>query len=169
MVVPERSDSGATPFRTFDIGWLVGFDGGCPSGALRSDTFPNFQLRAVGGVSGGWPERSDLVQISGWWSGVTAALPERWKKPKGGKAPAAYLRGSFSRTTTLRPRTTTAMRTTAPRSRRGARPARQESAHGFNPKRRRACLCGGDSEEAGTSKAFAGRGGNDKGAKHDAL
>ena len=32
------------------------------------------------------------------------------------------------------------MRTTAPRSRRGARPARQESAHGFNPKRRRACL-----------------------------
>ena len=37
------------------------------------------------------------------------------------------------------------MRTTAPRSRRGARPARQESAHGFNPKRRRACLCGGAS------------------------
>ena len=32
------------------------------------------------------------------------------------------------------------MRTTAPRSRQGARPARQESAHGFNPKRRRACL-----------------------------
>ncbi len=100
----ERSDSGATPFRTFDIGWLVGFDGGCPSGALRSDTFPNFQLRAVGGVSGGWPERSDLVQISGWWSGVTAALPERWKKPKGGKAPAAYLRGSFSRTTNTAPK-----------------------------------------------------------------
>ena len=71
---------------------------------------------------------------------MTAALPVRWKKPKGGKAPAAYLRGSFSRTTTLRLRTTTAMRTTAPRSRRGARPARQESAHGFNPKRRRACL-----------------------------
>ena len=32
------------------------------------------------------------------------------------------------------------MRTTAPRSRQGARPARQESAHGYNPKRRRACL-----------------------------
>ena len=41
---------------------------------------------------------------------------------------------------TLRLRTTTAKRTTAPRSRQGARPARQESAHGFNPKRRRACL-----------------------------
>lgn len=35
----ERSGSGATPFRTFDIGWLVGIDGGYPSGALRSDTF----------------------------------------------------------------------------------------------------------------------------------
>ena len=32
------------------------------------------------------------------------------------------------------------MRTTAPRSRQGARPARQVSAHGYNPKRRRACL-----------------------------
>ena len=37
------------------------------------------------------------------------------------------------------------MRTTAPRPRQGARPARQESAHGYNPKRRRACLCGGAS------------------------
>ena len=91
------------------------------------------------------------------------------EKTEGGKAPAAYLRGSFSRTTTLRPRTTTAMRTTAPRSRQGARPARQESAHGFNPKRRRACLCGGDPEEEGTSMAIAGWGGNDEGAKHDAL
>ncbi len=30
-------------------------------------------------------------------------------------------------------------------------------------------FCGGDPEEAGTSMAFAGRGGNDEGAKHDAL
>ena len=57
----------------------------------------------------------------------------------------------------------------APRSRQRGRPARQESAHGFNPKRRRACLCGGDPEEAGTSIAIAGRGGNDEGAKQDAL
>ena len=57
----------------------------------------------------------------------------------------------------------------APRPRQRGRPARQESAHGFNPKRRRACLCGGDPEEAGTSMAIAGRGGNDEGAKQDAL
>ena len=49
----ERSDSGATPFRTLDIGWLVGIDGGFPSGALRSDTFPTALIRVVGGVSGG--------------------------------------------------------------------------------------------------------------------
>ncbi len=40
---------GATPFRILDIGWLVGVDGGCPSGALRSDIFPNFRHRVVGG------------------------------------------------------------------------------------------------------------------------
>ena len=74
--------------------------------------------------------------VVGGDGGIACALG----KTEGGKAPAAYLRGSCSRTTTLRLRTTTAMRTTAPRSRRGARPARQVSAHGFNPKRRRACL-----------------------------
>ena len=30
-------------------------------------------------------------------------------------------------------------------------------------------FCGGATEEAGTSMAIAGRGGNDEGAKHDAL
>ncbi len=35
---------------------------------------------------------------------MTAALPARWEKPKGGKAPAAYLRGSFSRTTNTAPK-----------------------------------------------------------------
>ena len=121
----------------------------------------------VVGQSEALAERPDLNfgVVVGGDGGIACALG----KPKGGKAPAAQSRGSFSRTTTLRPRTTTAMRTTAPRSRRGARPARQESAHGFNPKRRRACLCGGDPEEAGTSMAIAGRGGNDEGAKHDAL
>ena len=107
--------------------------------------------------------------FTGWWSGVTAALPARWKKPKGEKRlrPNHAVRSAEKRT--LRPRTTTAMRTTAPRSRRGARPARQESAQRYNRKRRRACLCGGDPEEAGTSMAIAGRGGNEEGAKHDAL
>ena len=66
------------------------------SGALRSDTFPNFRFRVAVGDDGG-TERSDLVQISGWWSGVTAALPARWEKPKGGKAPAAQSRSSLSR------------------------------------------------------------------------
>ncbi len=121
----------------------------------------------VVGQSEAIAERPDLNfgVVDGGDGGIACAL----EKTEGGKAPAAYLRGSFSRTTTLCPRTTTAMRTTAPRSRRGARPARQESAHGFNQKRRRACLCGGETEEAGNSKAFAGRGGNDEGAKQDAL
>ena len=68
-------------------------------------------------------ERPDLNfgVVVGGDGGIASAL----EKTEGGKAPAAYLRGSFSRTTTLRPRTTTAMRTTAPRSRQGARPARQ--------------------------------------------
>ena len=57
----------------------------------------------------------------------------------------------------------------APRPRQRGRPARQESAQRSNRKRRRACLCGGDPEEAGTSIAIAGRGGNDEGAKQDAL
>jgi len=110
----------------------------------------------VGGVSGGTEQASRLRAV-------------RWEKPKGEKRlrPNHAVRSAEKRT--LRPRTTTAMRTTAPRSRQGARPARQESAHGFNPKRRRACLCGGDPEEAGTSMAIAGRGSNDEGAKHDAL
>jgi len=43
------------------------------------------------------------------------------------------------------------------------------AAQRYNRKRRRACLCGGAPEEAGTSTAIAGRGGNDEGAKQDAL
>ena len=93
----------------------------------------------------------------------------RWEKPKGGKAPAAQSRGSFSRTTNTAPKNYDCDENDCAPSRQGARPARQESAHGYNPKRRRACLCGGDPEEAGTSMAIAGRGGNDEGAKHDAL
>ena len=98
-----------------------------------------------------------------------ACVPCVGENRKGEKRLRPTYAGVSAERQTLRPRTTTAMRTTAPRSRRGARPARQESAHGFNPKRRRACLCGGDPEEAGTSMAIAGRGGNDEGAKHDAL
>ena len=58
MAVPERSSSGATPFRILDLGWRLGTTG-VRSGALRSDTFPNFRHRVVGGVSGGTQEHSD--------------------------------------------------------------------------------------------------------------
>ena len=52
MVVAQSGALRSGLFRTFDIGWLEGIDGGCPSGALRSDTFPNFRLRvAVGDVA----------------------------------------------------------------------------------------------------------------------
>ena len=41
---------------------------------------------------------------TGWWSGVTVARPAGRKNRIGGKAPAAYLRGSFSRTTNTAPK-----------------------------------------------------------------
>ena len=50
----------------------------------RSDTFPNTRLRVVVGGDGG----------------IACAL----EKTEGGKAPAAYLRGSFSRTTNTAPK-----------------------------------------------------------------
>ncbi len=77
MVVAQSGALRSGLFRTLDIGWLEGIDGGCPersfaerpfrtfdlgrrlgtmvvrSEALRSGTFPNIQLRAVGGVRGG--------------------------------------------------------------------------------------------------------------------
>ena len=61
------------------------------SGALRSDTFPNSLIRAGGWGRGGTEQASRLRAV-------------RWEKPKGGKAPAAYLRGSFSRTTNTAPK-----------------------------------------------------------------
>ena len=106
----------------------------------------------------------------GGWSGVTAALPARWEKPKGGKAPAAYLRGSFSRTTNTAPKNydcdendCAPFAPGSPTRPTGVRAALQSQAAAGVP------FGGGDPEEAGTSMAFAGRGGNDEGAKHDAL
>jgi len=52
---------------------------------------PHHKNRVVGGVSGGTEQASRLRAV-------------RWEKPKGGKAPAAYLRGSFSRTTNTAPK-----------------------------------------------------------------
>ena len=36
-------------FRTFDIGWLVGVDGGCPERSFAKRLFPNIRHRVVGG------------------------------------------------------------------------------------------------------------------------
>ena len=53
----ERSDSGATPFRIFDLGWWLGTMA-VRSEALAELHLPNFRLRAVVGDDGG-TERSD--------------------------------------------------------------------------------------------------------------
>ena len=144
----ERSDSGAAPFWTFNLGWLVGVDGGRPKRSDSGATWPEFR-----GGGRGW--RWHCLRVG--------------KNRKGEKRLRPTYAGVSAERQTLRPRTTTAMRTTAPRSRQGARPARQESAHGYNPKRRRACLCGGASRRGRHQYGHAGRGGNDEGAKHDAL
>ena len=89
----------------------------------------------------------------GGWSGVTVARPVRWEKPIGGKAPAAYLRGSFSRTTNTAPKNYDCDENDCAPSAPGSPTRPTGAAHGFNPKRRRACLCGGAPEEEGTSMA----------------
>ena len=126
----------------------MGIDGGCRSRRYACDT-----------------------RISGWWSGVTVALSalaqqegEKRLRPIGARDDRTE-----KEKTAQREKTEREPLSLAPRPRQRGRPARQESAHGFNPKRRRACLCGGDPEEEGTSMAIAGRGGNDEEAKQDAL
>lgn len=100
--------------------------------------------------------RSDLVQISGWWSGVTAALPVRWKKPKGEKRLRPNHAGVSAERQTLRPRTTTAMRTTAPR--RAREPDPPDRTRGTRYERARAGVpfAAARPEEAGTSGSLAG-------------
>ena len=97
------------------------------------------------------------------------AWPVRRKKPKGGKAPAAQSRSSLSRKENTAPKNYDCDENDCAPFAPGSPTRPTGAAHGFNPKRRRACLCGGAPEEAGTSMAIAGRGGNDEGAKHDAL
>ena len=99
---------------------------------------------------------------------MTVARPVG-RKNRGGKAPAAYFRGSFSRTTNTAPKNYDCVENDCAPFAPGSPTRPTGAAHGFNPKRRRACLCGGAPEEAGTSMAIAGWGGNDEGAKHDAL
>ena len=55
----ERSDSGATPFRTFNLGWLVGVDGGTRAELCGATLFRMLDLGWLVGGDGGRPERSD--------------------------------------------------------------------------------------------------------------
>ena len=87
----------------------------------------------------------------------------------GGKAPAAYLRGSYSRTTNTAPKNYDCDENDCAPSRQGARPSRQDARTEVRRSAGGCAFCGGAPEEAGTSMAIAGWGGNDEGAKHDAL
>ena len=104
----------------------------------------------------------------GRWSGVTVARPVG-RKNRGGKAPAAYFRGSFSRTTNTAPKNYDCDENDCAPFAPGSPTQPTGRADRGTKERGRLCLCGGAPEEAGTSMAIAGRGGNDEGAKHDAL
>ena len=85
-------------------------------------------------VAGAKRQRSDLTSLRvkpamtrGWWSGVTAARPVGRKNRIGGKAPAAYLRGSYSRTTNTAPKNYDCDENDCAPSRQGARPSRQNA------------------------------------------
>ena len=83
-------------------------------------------------------ERPDLYfgVVVGGDGGTACAL----EKPRGKSACGLPPNNTSPEQTRQNAMPKPVMRTTAPRSRQGARPARQESAHGYNPKRRRACL-----------------------------
>ena len=100
---------------------------------------------------------------------MTVARPAGWKNRIGGKAPAAYLRGSFSRTTNTAPKNYDCDENDCAPSRQGARPARQDARTEVRRSAGGRAFAAARPEEAGTSMAFAGWGGNDEGAKHDAL
>ena len=105
----------------------------------------------------------------GRWSGVTVARPVRWEKPIGGKAPAAKSRGSFSRTINTAPKNYDCDENDCAPSRQGARPSRQDARTEVRRSAGGCAFAAARPEEAGTSGSLAGRGGNDEGAKHDAL
>ena len=113
-------------------------------------------------------ERPDLYfGVVAGGDGGTACGKE---KPIGGKAPAAYLRGSFSRTTNTAPKNydcdendCAPFAPGSPTRPTGVRARLQSEAAAGVP------FAAARPEEAGTSGSLAGRGGNDEGAKHDAL
>ena len=113
-------------------------------------------------------ERPDLNfgVVVGGDGGIACAL----EKPKGGKAPAAYLRVSFSRTTNTAPKNydcdendCAPFAPGSPTRPTGVRARFQSEAAAGVP------FAAAHPAAAGTSMAIAGRGGNDEGAKHDAL
>ena len=74
--------------------------------------------------------------VVGGDGGIACALG----KTEGGKAPAAYLRGSFSRTTNTAPKNYDCDENDCAPFAPGSPTRPTGAAHGYNPKRRRACL-----------------------------
>ena len=104
--------------------------------------------------------------VVGGDGGIACAL----EKTEGGKAPAAQSRSSLSRKENTAPKNydcdendCAPFAPGSPTRPTGVRARFQSEAAAGVP------FGGGAPEEAGTSKAIAGRGGNDEGAKHDAL
>ena len=104
--------------------------------------------------------------VVGGDGGIACALG----KTEGGKAPAAYLRVSFSRTTNTAPKNydcdendCAPFAPGSPTRPTGVRARFQSEAAAGVP------FAAAHPAAAGTSMAIAGRGGNDEGAKHDAL
>ena len=101
--------------------------------------------------------------------GVDGGTDERWEKPYGGKAPAASLQTHFTRTDKTERYGYASDENDAPRR------AREPDPPDRSPRTVSIRSGGGRAfaaarpEEAGTSGSLAGRGGNDEGAKHDAL
>ena len=90
-------------------------------------------------------------------------------KTEGEKRLRPIYAGVSAERQTLRLRTTTAMRTTAPRRAREPDPPDRCRARFQSEAAAGVPFAAARPEEAGTSMAIAGWGGNDEGAKHDAL
>ena len=129
-------------------------------GSTGSPTAHN-DFGVVDGGDGGRIPRPSATPLKGGHAG--------WENRIGGKAPAAKSRGSFSRTTNTAPKNYDCDENDCAPSRQGARPARQVPRTVTIRSGGGRAFCGGDPEEEGTSMAIAGRGGNDEGAKQDAL
>lgn len=96
--------------------------------------------------------RNDKGLVVGGDGGTDAG----WKNRLGEKRLRPTYAGVSVERQTLRPRTTTAMRTTAPRSRQGARPARQDARTEVRRSAGGRAFAAARPEEAGTSGSLRG-------------